>query len=316
MSDQHTFAGLAWAGKKKQTRREQFLAEMDRVVPWRDMLGVIAPHYPAPVRGRPPIPLERMLRIYFVQQWFALSDPAAEDALYDSESIRRFVGIELGEEAVPDETTICRFRHLLEQHRLTEQLFALVRGLLERRGLLMKSGTIVDATIISAPSSTKNATGTRDPEMKQVRKGKEWYFGMRVHVGTDRRGLVHSLTTTDAAASEINQLPHLVHGEERALYGDRAYWSEADRQACEAAGIKYRMNRRGTAHHPISERWRQINRARSSVRARGEFAFQVVKCQWKFTKVRYRGLAKNTAQIFTVFALANLFLVRHRWRPA
>jgi hypothetical protein len=174
MSDQHTFAGLAWSGKKKQTRREVFLAEMERVVPWREMLAFITPHYPAPVRGRPPIPLERMLRIYFVQQWFALSDPAAEDARYDSESIRRFVGIELGEEAVPDETTMLRFRHLLEQHQLTEQLFALVRALLTQQGVLVKSGTIVDATIVSAPSSTKNAAGARDPEMKQVRKGKAW----------------------------------------------------------------------------------------------------------------------------------------------
>ena len=312
MSEQRTFAGLAWTDKKKVTRRERFLAEMNAVIPWAELVALIAPHYPTAGRGRPPMPLEAMLRIYFLQQWFDLSDPAAEDAIYDSEAMRRFVGVELSEDAVPDETTILRFRRLLEEHHLTEQVFVLVRGLLEARGLLLKSGTIVDATILSAPSSTKNATGTRDPEMKQVRKGNNWYFGMRVHVGTDPHGVVHSVTSTDAAASELRQLPALLHGEEQALYGDRAYWSEGDRQACEAAGIRYRVNRRGTAHHPVSEHWRRINRARSRVRARGEHAFHVVKTLWHFTKVRYRGLAKNAARVFAVFALANLYLVRYK----
>jgi IS5 family transposase len=253
-----------------------------------------------------------MLRVYFLQQWFDLSDPAAEDALYDSESMRRFAGVELSEDAVPDETTILRFRRLLETHQLTEQIFALVRGLLESKGLLMKTGTIVDATIINAPTSTKNATDSRDPEMNQGRKGKTWYFGMKVHVGTDPRGLVHSLTTTDAAQADIQQMPMLLHGEEREVYGDRAYWSEADRQAAVKAGIRYRVNRRGTKNRPLSQRWRQINRARSRVRARGEHAFHVVKTLWGYTKVRYRGLAKNTARVFTVFALANLYLMRYR----
>jgi IS5 family transposase len=314
MSVQRTFAGLAWTEKKKVTRRERFLAEMNAAIPWAELVAGIAPHYPTAGRGRPPMPLETMLRIYFLQQWFDLSDPAVEDAVYDSESMRRFVGVELNEEAVPDETTILRFRRLLEEHRLTEQMFGLVRGLLEAQGLLMKTGTIVDATIISAPSSTKNATGTRDPEMHQTRKGKTWYFGMKVHVGTDHHGLVHALTTTDAAASDLGQLPALLHGEEQAVYGDRAYWSEGDRQAAEAAGVRYRMNRRGTAQHPVSERWRKINQARSRVRARGEHAFHVVKTLWHFMKVRYRGLAKNTARVFALFALANLYLVRHKLR--
>lgn len=312
MSEQRTFAGLAWTDKKKVTRRERFLAEMNAVIPWAELGALIAPHYPTAGRGRRPMRLETMLRIYFLQQWFDLSDPAAEDAIYDSEAMRRFVGVELSEDAVPDETTILRFRRLLEEHQLTEQVFALVRGLLEAKGLLLKSGTIVDATILSAPSSTKNATATRDPEMHQTRKGKTWYFGMKVHVGTDRQGLVHALTTTHAAASDLGQLPALLHGEERALYGDRAYWSEGDRQACEAAGMRYRVNRRGTAQHPVSARWRQINQARSRVRARGEHAFHVVKTLWRFTKVRYRGLAKNTARVFAAFALANLYLVRYR----
>lgn len=315
MGEQRTFASVAWMDKKKVTRRERFLAEMHAVVPWAVLVGLIAPHYPRPARagksGRPPMPIESMLRIYFLQHWFDLSDPAAEDALYDSESMRRFVGLELSDDAIPDETTILRFRHLLEQHRLTEPLFDAVRGLLEAKGLLLKAGTIVDATILNAPSSTKNATGTRDPEMRQTRKGKMWYFGMKVHVGTDRRGVVHALTTTDAAQADITQLPHLLHGEERALYGDRAYWSEADRAACEASGVRYRVNRRGTEHHPVSDRWRQINRARSRVRARGEHAFHVVKTLWGFRTVRYRGLAKNTTRVFAAFALANLYLMRY-----
>jgi len=312
MAAQRTFGDLAWSQKGKVTRREQFLAEMDGVIPWAELVALIEPYYPKAGRGRQPLGLEKMLRIYFLQQWFDLSDPAAEDALYDSESMRRFAGVELGEDAVPDETTILRFRRLLETHQLTEQIFGLVRELLERRGLLMKTGTIVDATIIHAPSSTKNATGTRDPEMRQARKGKAWYFGMKVHVGTDPRGLVHSLTTTDAAQPDIQQAPQLLHGEEHVLYGDQAYWSEADRHACESAGLRYRINRRPNRNQPLSARWRKINQARSRVRARGEHAFHVVKTLWGFTKVRYRGLAKNTTRILTLFALANLYLVRYR----
>ncbi len=312
MGVQRTFASVAWADKKKITRRERFLAEMNAVIPWAALVALIEPHYPRPKRGRPPMPIETMLRIYFLQQWFDLSDPAAEDGLYDSESMRRFAGLELSDDAIPDETTILRFRHLLEEHRLTERLFEAVRGLLEEKGLLLKAGTIVDATILSAPSSTKNASRQRDPEMKQARKGKMWYFGMKVHAGTDRRGLVHSLATTDAAQADITQLPRLLHGEESALYGDKAYWKEEDRELCEASGIRYRVNRRAAPHRPLSERWRQINRARSRVRARGEHAFHVVKRLWGFSKVRYRGLAKNTTRVFTAFALANLYLVRYQ----
>lgn len=312
MGVQRTFAGEAWSTKKRVTRRERFLAEMDAVIPWATLVALIAPHYPsAGKRGRPPMPLERMLRIYFLQQWFNLSDPQAEDSIYDSESMRRFARVELGDDKIPDETTILRFRHLLEQHRLTEQLFAVVRARLEAQGLLLTAGTIVDATILQAPSSTKNTTGTRDPEMRQAKKGKTWHFGMKVHVGTDRRGVVHSLTTTHAAAADISQLPALLHGVERALYGDQAYWSEPDRAHAEAAGLRYRVNRRPTKQRPLSERWRRINRARSRVRARGEHAFHVVKTLWGFTKVRYRGLAKNTARVYAAFALANLYLMRH-----
>src|SRR6266705_3972681 len=188
MSTQRTFAGLAWSQKGKVTRREQFLAEMDRVIPWKQLLAVIAPYYPKAGQGRQPLGLEKMLRIYFLQQWFNLSDPQAEDAIYDSESMRRFARVELGDEVVPDESTILRFRHLLEQHGLTHGIFDAVADLLEARRLLLRSGTIVDATIIAAPSSTKNASASRDPEMKQTRKGRNWHFGMKLHIGADKRG--------------------------------------------------------------------------------------------------------------------------------
>ena len=315
MGQQRTFAGMAWEKKGKVTRREQFLAEMNVVVPWKRLMALIEPHYPKAGRGRQPLGLEKMLRIYFVQQWFDLSDPAAEDAIYDSESIRRFVGVDLGEDRIPDESTILRFRHLLEKHDLTEAIFGEIRSLLEEKRLLLKAGTIVDATIISAPSSTKNRAGRRDPEMKQTRKGGTWHFGMKIHAGTDKRGLTHSLTVTDAAQADIKQMSALLHGEEREIYGDQAYWKEADRQDFEARSVRYRVNRRPNGRAPLTEQWKKINRTRSRVRARGEHAFHVVKRLWGFTKVRYRGLAKNRARTYTMFALANLYMVRRKLIP-
>ena len=311
MSEQRTLASIAYDTKGKVTRRERFLAEMDAVIPWARLLALVAPHYATPGRGRRPLPLETMLRVYFLQQWFDLSDPQAEDMLYDSESMRRFARVELGEDPVPDESTILRFRHLLEAHQLTAQMFAEVRALLEEKRLLLKAGTIVDATILAAPSSTKNATGTRDPEMHQTRKGKQWYFGMKVHVGTDTQGLVHTVTTTDAAQADITQLPDLLHGEETTLYGDKAYYKADHKEHWEASGGKYRVNKSGKR----TPKWDKINAARSRVRARGEHIFRVVKCQWGFTKVRYRGLMKNTTRILATFALANLYQVRHRLLP-
>src|SRR4030088_535196 len=259
MGNQRTFASLAWNGKGKVTRRERFLAEMDAVIPWSRLMGLIEPHYPKARQGRQPLGLEKMLRIYFLQQWFNLSDPQAEDAIYDSESMRRRVLVELGDEVGPDETTILRFRHLLEQHGLTQAIFDSIAGLLEERRLLLRSGTIVDATIIAAPSSTKNATATRDPEMKQTRKGKNWHFGMKLHIGADRRGLVHTLPATNAAAADITQLLALLHGQEREVLGDQAYWKEADRQAFAARGVRYRINRRLKRGAPLSQRWKRIN---------------------------------------------------------
>jgi transposase, IS5 family len=314
---QTTFASLAWQAKGRTTRRERFLAEMNAVVPWARLTALIEPHYPKGKGGRPPMPLERMLRIYFMQQWFNLSDPQAEDSLYDIEPMRRFAGIELAEDAIPDETTILHFRHLLEAHQLTEQIFAEVRALLEDKKLLLKSGTIVDATIISAPSSTKNAAKSRDPEMHQGKKNKrQWEFGMKVHVGASKQGLVHSLTTGPANEADITKLDTLLHGAEQELYGDQAYWSEDHRQQCQHAGIRYRVNRRpASRQRPLTEYQRLINRARSRCRARGEHAFHVVKRLWGFAKVRYRGLAKNTVRSFALFALANLYLVRRRLLP-
>ena len=314
MSEQRTFASLAWQAKGKVTRRERFLAEMDAVIPWAQLLALTEPHYPKAGNGRQPLGLEKMLRIYFLQHWFNLSDPQAEDAIYDSESMRRFARVELGDDVVPDESTILRFRHLLEQHRLTQAIFAAVASLLEERRLLLRSGTIVDATIIAAPSSTKNASAARDPEMKQTRKGRNWYFGMKLHVGADKRGIVHTVTATDARAADITQLPQLLHGQEREIFGDQAYWKEADRRAFTAQGVRYRVNRRRT-QRPLSERWRLINRARSRTRACGEHAFRVVKQLWGFTKVRYRGLAKNLARAQTMFAMANLYKLRRHLLP-
>jgi IS5 family transposase len=312
---QMTFASAAWQHKGKLTRREQFLAEMEAVIPWERLLGLIEPHYPKAGNGTQPLPMQRMLRIYFMQNWFNLSDPGAEEALYDSQSMRSFAGIELGEDAIPDESTILRFRHLLEQHRLTEQIFAAVRELLEAKRLLLKSGTIVDATIIAAPSSTKNAQAARDPQMSSTKKNRQWHFGMKAHVGTDRRGIVHTLSTTAANVADISEMPKLLHGEESEVFGDQAYWNESHRQAAQARGIRYRINRRGHHRKPLNDHQLLINQRRSSIRARGEHAFHVVKRLWGFSKVRYRGLAKNTARLFTAFALANLYLMRRRLLP-
>ncbi len=312
MAKQQTFAGLAWQNKGKKTRRERFLAEMDAIIPWRPLLELIEPHYPKAGKGRPPLGLEKMLRIYFLQIWFNLSDPGAEEAIYDSESMRRFARIELSEDKVPDETSILNFRHLLEEHDLTKAMFETINGLMEGKGLLLRSGTIVDATIIAAPSSTKNGTESRDPEMKQTKKGNNWHFGMKVHVGTDKRGVVHSLTATHAATADITQMNTLLHGEERTIFGDQAYWKEADRQRFRAGGVRYRVNRRGTAQRPLTDHQKKINRSRSRTRARGEHAFRIVKQLWGFTKVRYRGIAKNAARALASFALANLYLMR-RW---
>lgn len=307
-----SFASLAYENKKKKTRREKFLEEMNQVIPWAEITQIIEPHYPKAGNGRQPFPLERMLRIYFMQQWYGLSDPAMEDGLYDIESMRRFAGIDLGVDEIPDETTILHFRHLLEKHDLTRQIFDKTQRYLTEKGLLLREGTIVDATIINAPSSTKNRDNTRDKEMKQTKKGNQWYFGMKAHVGTDSNtGLAHSIVVTDAGVHDSQVMDELLHGEEQAVYGDRAYTSEKKRVEYEARGIRWCVNRKASRHHQLSDEDKEYNHRQSQIRAKGEHAFRIVKHLWRYQKVRYKGLLKNAAQVFSLFTLANIYLVRH-----
>jgi IS5 family transposase len=307
-----TFASLAYDSKKKKTRREKFLEEMDRVIPWNELIPLISPYYPRIGNGRQPMPLSRMLRIYFMQQWYSLSDPAIEDSLYDIESMRRFAGIDLEVDIVPDETTILNFRHLLEKHHLTQKLFNKTKRYLTEKGLLLREGTIVDATIITASSSTKNQEKSRDKEMKQTKKGNQWYFGMKAHVGTDTgKGLVHDIVVTDASVHDSQVMDELVHGEEEVIYGDKAYSSEKKKQEYEARGMKWRVNLKGCRWHHLTDGEKAVNHQRSQIRAKGEYAFRVVKHLWHYQKVKYKGLYKNAAQVFSLFALANLYLVRH-----
>jgi IS5 family transposase len=310
-----TFASLAYDSKKKKTRRERFLEEMNQVIPWSELLEIIKGHYPKAGNGRQPLPMERMLRIYFMQQWYGLSDPAMEDALYDSESMRRFANIDIATDVIPDETTILHFRHLLEKHDLTRRIFEKTKEYLSEKGLLLREGTIVDATIISAPSSTKNRNNARDTEMKQTKKGNQWYFGMKAHVGTDTgKGLAHSVVVTDAAVHDSQVMDELMHGEEQAVYGDRAYTSEKKKKEYEARGIKWCVNRKACRHYRLTPEDVEYNHKQSQIRAKGEHAFLVVKHLWHYQKVRYKGLFKNAAQVFSLFALANLYLVRHDLR--
>ena len=297
---------------RKPTRRDEFLATMDAIVPWAALCEVIEPHYPRGVGGRPPIGLERMLRIHFIQHWFNLADQACEEALYDSASLRRFVGIDLGREPVPDATTMLKFRRLLNKHTLGEQLFAKVGEVLQQSGFKLKTGTIVDATIIGAPSSTKNAEKARDPEMHQTRKGQRWYFGMKLHIGVDSQsGLAHSAVVTPANVHDKHALPELLHGNERRVYGDSAYASQKQLMAGKAPRAKDFTNERVRKQGgQVDEAARLKNRNKSRIRARVEHVFCVVKRLWGFTKVRYRGLAKNATRAFTALALANIYLSR------
>ena len=313
MMRQATFAGVGFERFGKTTRRATFLAEMDLVVPWKDLCQLIEPVYPKPGNGRPPVGLERMLRIYFLQQWFNLSDPAVEEALYESLSMRGFAGIDLGREPVPDETTVCRFRHLLEQHDLGRAIFEQVHTHLEARGVTISRGTIVDATIIHAPSSTKNASGTRDPDMHQTRKGQQWYFGMKAHIGADSKTkLIHTVVATAANVHDATILPDLLHGEETRVWGDQAYKGQSAVIRKHAPGAKDFTNRRYRLRGVVDETEKARNRTKSKVRAKVEHCFGVMKRVFGFTKVRYRGLAKNAHRLFVTCALVNLFIVRRR----
>jgi len=295
----------------KTTKRAAFLAEMDRVVPWAQLCALIEPHYPRAGRGRHPVGLERMLRIHFLQHWFNLSDPAVEEALYESNSMREFVGIDLGHERAPDETTVCKFRHLLERHELGRQIFEHVGAHLQAQGFRLSTGTIVDATLIAAPSSTRNASGARDPEMKQSKKGNQWYFGMKAHVAVDARSkLIHRVVATSGNVHDGKVLPELLHGRETAVWGDAAYSGQGQVIAQHAPWARDFTQHRGRAYKYLSQMQRQINRRRSKVRARVEHVIGVIKRIFGFAKVRYRGLAKNGNRLFVAAALANLFTVR------
>lgn len=302
---------------RKTTRRDVFLAEMDKVVPWAELCAVIEPLYPKPRAdggGRPTVGLERMLRIHFLQQWYALSDPAVEEALYDSAAMRRFVGIDLGRESAPDETTVCKFRHLLERHGLADQLFATVGTHLKRHGFKLSQGTIVDATIIAAAPSTKNKAKARDPEMHQTKKGNQWFFGMKAHIGVDAEsGLVHTVTGTAANVADVTEVPNLLHGKERHVFGDAGYIGAEKRAA--KRGRKFWIAAKRSVVKAIDdtklrEITEQLEHAKASIRAAVEHPFRVIKRQFGYVKVRYKGLAKNTAQVKTLLALGNLWMAR------
>jgi IS5 family transposase len=302
-------AGFARGGRV--TKRATFLAEMDRVVPWSALCAVVEPVYPKAGGGRPPIALERMLRMYFLAHWFNLADGALEEAVYDSEAMRRFLDIDLTRDLVPDETTVCKFRHLLERNQLGARLFEEVGRHLQARGMKVNSGTMVDATIINAPSSTKNKDKARDPEMHQTRKGNQWYFGMKMHIGADSLSkLIHSVVVTPANVHDKHALPDLLHGQERRVYADAGYAGQQDTIHELAPQARAFVNERAYGGKKLTPRQKQRNRNKSRIRARVEHAFGVIKGVFKFTKVRYRGLAKNGTRAFVACALANLFMAR------
>jgi Transposase and inactivated derivatives, IS5 family len=296
----------------KVTRRAQFLAEMNAVMPWSRFLGMIEPFYPKSGNGRRPRGLEIMLRIYFLQHWFNLSDPGVEEALYDSQSMRSFVGIDLGREPAPDETTILNFRHLLEKHRLGDQLFGEINAYLAERGLKVAGGTIVDATIIAAPSSTKNEKQERDPEMHQTKKGNQWYFGMKGHIGVDSKtGLIHSAAVTPANTHDSQAIEHLLHGNETRVWGDSAYSGQTEKIKSKAPKALDFTNEKGRRHAPLTESQKATNRTKSKVRSIVEHPFLTIKQLFKFSKVCYKGLQKNAHRFFVACGLANLHRARY-----
>ena len=314
MSDaQLSFANIGFEARGKVTKRAAFLEEMNRILPWKQLCDTISPHYPTGEGGRPSVPLERMLRVYFLQHWFTLSDVAVEDAIYDSTAMRAFLGIDLGTTAVPDSTTLCKFRHRLEKHNLGKQLFTTINRYLAEQGLKVGGGTIVDATIIAAPSSTKNEKKERDPEMHQTKKGNQWYFGMKAHIGVDSTTkLVHTVVTTAANAHDSTELHALLHGNERRVWGDSAYSGKRDVILSKAPHAKDFTNKRAYRNRPLTEREQGINRTKSSTRSRVEHIFGIVKGRFGFRKVRYRGLMKNTNALHILFGLANLLTAKKR----
>ena len=297
----------------KKTRRARFLDEMEQVVPWGELSALVEPYYPKPGNGRPPVGVERMLRVYFLQHWFNLSDPAVEEALYDSAVMRQFARIDLGNEPVPDETTVCKFRHLLEQHRLGGQMLETVNLYLQRRGVRISTGTIVDATIIAAPSSTKNEKKQRDPEMHQTRKGNQWYFGAKAHIGVDSKsGVVHSVCTSAASVSDVHMLPDLLHGDEKKVWGDAGYQGQTEAIREAAPQAQDMTSRRVKTKAGVDEEQKRKNRVKARVRAKVEWPFRILKCIFGFTKVRYRGIKKNHEWLCAAFATINIYQHRRR----
>lgn len=302
----------------KRTRRREFLDEMEKVVPWADLVTLVSPYLPEGKRGRPPFPCETMLRIHFMQQWFALSDPAMEEAMHDMAVFREFAGLEGWDERLPDESTILRFRHVLEKHKLAARILQTVNDLLSAKGVMLKSGTAVDATLIAAPSSTKNSSGERDPQMKQSRKGQQWYFGMKCHIGVDiESGLVHTVRGTSGAVNDVIEANSLLRDSDREVYADAGYQGAGKRPDARPNvtwNIAMRPGKRRTLDHtkPIQALTEQLEKVKAGIRARVEHPFRVVKRQFGHVKVRYRGFAKNTAQLHTLFALANLWLARRK----
>ena len=315
---QRSFASAEYAMKKKRTRRERFLAEMERIVPWSRLIAVIEPLYPKSGRvGRPPIGVPKMLRMYCLQQWYSLADEALEDALYDSQALRDFVGIDLSRESVPDATTLLKFRRLLQDNDLTRALFDEINAHLTVQGLLMRAGTIVDATIIAAPSSTKNEGKTRDPDMHQTKKGNQWFFGMKAHIGVDAEsGIVHSVVATAANVGDITQAGALLHGEEEVAFGDAGYRGVNKREEAQGPRWHVAMQPGKRRKLDLTRKWarllEQAEQLKASVRAKVEHPFHVVKNLFCHKKVRYKGLAKNAAQLFSLFALANLIIAKRR----
>lgn len=311
---QTTLAEGTFAKYKKPTRKEKFLAQMNEIIPWKELSEVIEPHYPMPKgSGRRPIGIERMLRIHFMQHWFNLSDPGMEEALYDIAVLREFANIDLGREPAPDETTICKFRHILEENDLGERLFDLVNAYLTENGLFVSKGTIVDATLIEAPTSTKNKEKQRDPDMHQTRKGNQWYFGMKTHIGVDSQSkLIHSVAVTPANTHDSQVLEDLLHGEETKVWGDSAYSGQKEVLGEHAPKAKDYTQKKGSRNRKLTDEERSKNRNKSKVRAKVEHTFHVMKRQFGFRKVRYRGLTKNATWVFMQCALINLVMSKNR----
>jgi IS5 family transposase len=302
----------------RRTRKAVFLDEMNLVVPWTELLSLIAPHAPRAKTGRPPFELATMLRIHFLQQWFGLSDLAMEEALFETKLYREFAALS-SVERIPDRVSILRFRHMLEEHQLAEQILATVNATLADKGLMLRQGTVVDATLIAAPSSTKNSAGERDPEMHQTKKGNQWHFGMKAHIGVDAdSGLVHTVVGTAANVNDVTQADKLIHGQETDVFADAGYQGVAKREEVKGIDVNWHVAMRPGKRRaldkdsPMGALLDKLEHVKARIRAKVEHPFRVIKRQFGHMKVRYRGLAKNTAQLHTLFALSNLWMARRR----